>query len=490
MRLKKHRIRELTFTQLLQIGFSFTIIIVLILFGVMYYTYTSRLLKENIRTSLKDFAISAQYIIDGDKHEALTDSHSKVYIEMCSQLARYKEAVGVYDVYTLVRGDATHTKFVLAAYDAQKTFMKPYIYTDEMKQAFAGKIGITSAPYRDDFGTFYSGYAPLYDSKGQIVAVVAVDISNAKIMELKRDIVVKTLSLFFLCFVVGNLLVYFVAKSLGNSFTVIISDLKKIGGGDLSVRSQSKLPKITELKDLEFTINEMAGRISDLIQTIAISANELKEKTGHISELIGTTDTSSQIMASAVEQMSMSHKNASASFDESLNELLLYKEDSAASILEFRAILDSVQATKDNLAEILQYLRRTQPEFSESEEDAREVPQGAIQEFESFCQRLYQQYDLFVESINAQMFILDKISDKRDHLVSLNQKIASDFRYVDQGNQRVIEAMERQVSAIQGVVKDVDHLEHMALDLNMKLGQVKTTASEDTDAETDLPENF
>jgi len=72
----------------------------------------------------------------------------------------------------------------------------------------------------------------------------------------------------------------------------------------------------------------------------------------------------------------------------------------------------------------------------------------------------------------------------------LNQKIASDFRYVDQGNQRVIEAMERQVSAIQGVVKDVDHLEHMALDLNMKLGQVKTTASEDTDAETDLPENF
>ncbi|WP_432405088.1 hypothetical protein [Wukongibacter sp. M2B1] len=476
MKQKRLQTKEITFKSFMQIGLSITIILILILFGTMYYAYTSKLINENIQTSLRNFAVSAQYIIDGDLHEQITNKNSDLFREQVKVLADYKEEVGIYDVYTIIKDseNENETKFFLAAYDAEETFLQPYIYTEEMKEAFAGRIATTKKPYKDAFGTFYSGYAPLYNSKNEIVAIVAIDIPNEEIEELYRNLLNQTLIYGAISILIGNIVVYLTARYTGSYFKGLIHQLKKIGEGDLS-NNDTQLSIIVELNDLAVTVNYMADQISELLSIINRSSNELENKANHINNLISTTDTSSQIISSAVEQMSSVHNHASTSFDNSLNELLNYKEDSKKSIESYKDILDSVQTTKDSLRSILQYLRKINIRMLSSDTTNNQIVSiNSINEFESYCEKLYQDYDTFSENITKQILILDKISIKREKLVDINHKISNDFKSISQGNQRIIEAMDKQVNAIQGIVREVNDLECMANELNSKLKKVKT----------------
>lgn len=451
--------------RLLQILFSTTMIAVLLVFNIVYYSYTSTLLRDNIKTSLRDFAISAQYIIDGEKHKSITSSSSNAYREMCAQLAKYKKDVLVYDVYTVIKAGENKTKLFLAAYDAEQTFMEDYIYTEEMGRAFKGEIVTTEKPYTDEFGTFYSGYAPLYDRAGNIVAIVAVDINIDSIDELKKNMLEKAIVVFLTCFVIGNVLIYFLAKSLGKSFKNMIGHLRKMGEGDLSVTTSSGMIMFEEMKVLEHTIDDMAHKISSLIEIIAGSAKNVNDKAEHILDMIVTSDTASQIMASTVEEMSEVNRNAASTFEESLSQLLLYKEDSEGSFEEYKNILDSVHETKTNLEAILQFLRR---------EGSEPISASAVLAFEKICQDLYLQYDIFSAGINNQMNILDHIGNRRDQLLEINQKISEDFKLVSNGNNLVVEVMEKQVAAMRDAVADVETLKEMALDLQTKIGNLKT----------------
>ncbi len=451
--------------QLLQIIFSTTMIGVLLIFNVVYYNYTSNLLKDNIKTSLRDFAISAQYIIDGEKHKNIKDPNSNAYREMCAQLAKYKKDVGVYDVYTIVKSGEQSTKLFLAAYDAQETFMQDYIYSKEMGEAFNGKITTTPKPYTDKFGTFYSGYAPLYDNGGNIVAIVAVDINIDSIQELKANMMENALTVFLICFIFGNILIYILARSLGNSFKNMIGYLSKMGEGDLSTEPQSSMVMFAEMKILEHTLHDMAKKISNLIEIIAVSAKNVNDKAEHILDMIVTSDTASQIMASTVEEMSSVNRNAASTFEDSLSQLLLYKEDTENSALAYKDILDSVHETKTNLEAILQFLRR---------ERVEPLNPDTIVAFEKICQDLYLQYDLFSAGINNQMNIMDHIGSRRDELLKINQMIAEDFKLVSSGNELVVDVMEKQVAAMRDAVLDVEMLKNMALDLQEKIGNLKT----------------
>ena len=187
MKRKKQHGKQIKLKTFMQLGLSAIIIVVVLLFGTMYYFYTSKLIKDNIQSTLQNFAVSASYIINGDLHEQIVDVDSDLFKEEIKRLAKYKEEAGIYDVYTLIKGDEHSTRFVLASYDAESTFMEPYILNESMKKAFEGKVTVTSEPYVDDFGTFYSGYAPLYNSEGNLVAIVAIDINNDEIKKITKD---------------------------------------------------------------------------------------------------------------------------------------------------------------------------------------------------------------------------------------------------------------------------------------------------------------
>lgn len=465
----KRKVKVYSYKNITQLTLSILITVVMSLFSILYYSYTSGIIRENIQLSLRNFAVSAQYILNGDDHKQITSSDSQLFKDQVKILSDYKNEVGIYDVYTVIKTSENSTALVLAAYDAESTFMKSYIFTESMREAFSGKIAVTKEPYRDAFGTFYSGYAPLFDSQGEQVAIVAIDINNAEIEKLRRHILINTLLLWGGGLLVSNVAVFFLTRYVGRYFSHIIENLKSIGEGDFTKVSLEPTC-ILELNDLGDTVQEMALKINRLMTIIRTNADELEEETVHIMSLVRQANTSSQIISSAVEQMSDTHNHASEYMQDSLRGLRDGDFEMSARIDNYRKILESVNQTKDNLEKLLHCLQLDAGDY--------EIPTIMVQnvlEMRESCnlkylvEQLFQNYDLFSENVTAQLISLDQAFERSNQLSDIDDKIKRDLTAISIGNQLILEAMEQQVIAIKGITEEVACLEGMALGLTQKL---------------------
>lgn len=461
----KPKVKEMTLKNIMQLGLSVMIIVVLLLFAVMYYSYTSKIVNENLQLSLRNFAVSAQYILDGDDHENIISSDSDLFRQQVKILADYKEEVGIKDVYTIVKDSDTSTQLVLAAYDAESTFMQNYIYTETMESAFNGNIAVTSEPYEDAFGEFYSGYAPLFNSKGVQVAIVAVDIDNSEIKALKSEVIYTTIILFGVSLLVSNVLAFLLSRYLSRYFNDLIRNLKRIGEGDLS-NIKTETNRIVELNDIGHTISEMADKINRLVSIINNNAKELEVETTHIMKLVTKTNTSAQIISSAVEHMSNVQNHASEFLEDSFDELIIKDKNVNTHIEAYRDLLESVNNTKDDLVNVIQCLKELDLKGVSCESDDAASLEGVIE-------KLYQNYDVFSENVNTQMISLDQALFKTDKLMDLDEKMTIDLKAISQGNHLILKTMEEQVDAIQGITKEVSRLEDMASELSGNLNQIK-----------------
>ncbi len=156
------------------------------------YFYAIRAVKSDLNEYLLDVAHLAAHQVDGDIHKTLlspTQETGAAYLGQINGLAEVQE--GFHDlkfVYTAVlRDNAVH--LVLDPTPPGKmengVALKSHImdlYSDasaELIEALHSQKPITTEPYTDQWGTFVSGYAPFYDSRGAFVGVAGVDIDMA-----------------------------------------------------------------------------------------------------------------------------------------------------------------------------------------------------------------------------------------------------------------------------------------------------------------------
>ncbi|MBL9120386.1 MAG: response regulator [Phycisphaerae bacterium] len=155
---------------------------------------------QSLQTQLNDemarLATVAAGLVDPELHRTFTDPlqmKSDEYARAVAPLRRFREhAPGVKYVYTAIRvGDEVH--FILDAAEPgdhdgdgnedQAAIDEVYDDCEEtIHIAFGldGAPGVATAspePYSDEWGTFITGYAPIHDKDGNVIAVVGVDMT-------------------------------------------------------------------------------------------------------------------------------------------------------------------------------------------------------------------------------------------------------------------------------------------------------------------------
>jgi GAF domain-containing protein len=135
-----------------------------------------------------------------------------------------------------------------------KTIVEPEIYTDE-------------------FGSFLSGYAPIYDANGQRVGVLGVDISADTIVAQERQYLIRLILIFLASLPVvvigGVIFAAYLAKPIVN-----LRDMaNKISQGNFNTRI-TRIPQTRELAELATDLNAMAGNLGGLINDLENRVNE------------------------------------------------------------------------------------------------------------------------------------------------------------------------------------------------------------------------
>lgn len=157
----------------------------------LLYVASMKAIKFEVESNLQRLAEVTAATIDGDLHKTFSDpkqESSEAYLRAIEPLRVAQEAGHeIAYIYTLVLRDGK-AHFILDpteqgdedgdGVDDKSHIMQEYpeVSPDAIQALTEGIPIAESEPYSDSWGTFISGYAPVFDSKGKQVAIVGVDL--------------------------------------------------------------------------------------------------------------------------------------------------------------------------------------------------------------------------------------------------------------------------------------------------------------------------
>lgn len=135
-------------------------------------------IRKTIQQRMLDISNCAAGSVNGDVLATLDESTigTPEYDDLYSRLAVFRDNVELKYVYAIKQVGEKDFIFTMdldqvrpAAYgDSVK-------YTEALASAGRGVAAVDEVPYSDSWGVFYSAYSPVFDSKGNVAGIVAVD---------------------------------------------------------------------------------------------------------------------------------------------------------------------------------------------------------------------------------------------------------------------------------------------------------------------------
>lgn len=164
---------------------SFIIALSLLLFTniticVVFIVFYRNALREHFESHMLDLVCTASSQINGDELEKLTkdDVDTEEYQRALNTLRSYQDNINLDYIYGIkAEDDGTFTFTIDPAVDDPGEFGSPIVTTDALKEAANGTAAVDKTPYTDKWGTFYSAYSPVFNSKGEVAGIIAVDYS-------------------------------------------------------------------------------------------------------------------------------------------------------------------------------------------------------------------------------------------------------------------------------------------------------------------------
>jgi adenylate cyclase len=249
---------------------SFILLILLISCLTFFYTFseTKKALKSTIQDELLALAQVVASGIDGDKFAGIKegDAEKPAFISIRDRLfAAQNSSRDIKYIYTYRFNDDKSVKFIIdAAYGHGPDAAAPgEIYTDITPQMMEGlsKASVESEFSTDKWGTFMSGYAPIFTSGGTPVGAVGVDMSSAKVME-KQNFIGSTLYLiFFLALLFCTIIIEMFSKT-------IIRDINKLNKAANEI-STGSMDTVIDIKRND-EIGELADSFSRMEASLKI----------------------------------------------------------------------------------------------------------------------------------------------------------------------------------------------------------------------------
>jgi methyl-accepting chemotaxis protein len=282
--------------------------------GWAVYNQAAGALKKEVQAGLLSTAESAAGLVDGDLHRQITEPGQK-YSPLYEQVRKPFYALlrgnpNIAFIYTVIPKDEK-ILFVLDSKilkpgdeDDTSDVMEEYTdATDVMKSALKEqKAAVEDEAYTDEWGTFLSGYAPIYDSNKNFVGILGADIRLQDYLErlshVKQALLIG-LAIALIAAIVTGILVYRSRKA-GIAHR-LQSEAQNIAMKEMEDRQRQEQEK--QRQEYEKTNRHNMQRMADLFET-------------SVSDVIGNLSASAQEMKQSAESVkSISLETSKASLD-------------------------------------------------------------------------------------------------------------------------------------------------------------------------------
>lgn len=269
-----------------------TCIVSFLLLGVISYFSVGNILTEQCKKNALEYAQIAASEIDGDRFAQITSEDDEYFNIVYNILDRYRQSELVTYAYTMRYVDGKVTFVVDADENDPAKCGEEYPLNDYMIPAFNGTVSYDKYVTTDQWGAYFSAYAPIFTDSGSVAGIVGCDIVLSSVYEIKaslRNIIIILLSLFF---VVYYVLYHRLSKEMISRDN--LTDLSNYDGLMAKGEDLKKSGKLADysavlinIKDFKYLNQKMGANSGDLVLrgygaylTRNVSSKEFVSRTG------------------------------------------------------------------------------------------------------------------------------------------------------------------------------------------------------------------
>lgn len=153
-------------------------LIIHIIMGVMLITMSKNAIREQIDARMLDAVNTAAFQLSGDELKRITgdDKESEEYVNALSLLRSFQQNIKLDYIYAVkINDDGTFAFLIDPDIDDPADYGEKIETTDALIKASKGTPAVDKVAVTDEWGRFYSAYAPVLDSDGNVAALVGVD---------------------------------------------------------------------------------------------------------------------------------------------------------------------------------------------------------------------------------------------------------------------------------------------------------------------------
>ena len=280
----------------LKLAVSFALLAILTVGAVSYIAFqnTREQLDVDIRARLRDAVSIAALQVDGDLHATITQPEQETtpeYLRLKTSLQNIRDAgTNFRYVYTMRQDENGNVIFIVDAEEDPTLLSHPADVYDDASDFLKNNIAtineavVEDEMYTDKWGTWLTGYAPIYRADGTREGILGMDISADKVLEKERQALTLYLGIFGLSAVPIAIVGFLLGMALAAPISTLTKSAAKFATGDLTqrveIRSNDEFAILGEA--FNSTVSQLHSLVTDLERRVEERTVALTRRTSQL----------------------------------------------------------------------------------------------------------------------------------------------------------------------------------------------------------------
>lgn len=250
------------------------------------YLRVRKTMIEQSKTDAMGLASVAASEIDGTLYEMLTSEDDEYFGIAYNELSKYKNT-GMFQYIYAMRMQGSTLQFVIDTDTNEPVALgEVYDMPEDMQPAFSGQVCCDEEVTSDEWGTYFSAYAPIKTSDGKVVGVVGCDISIDSINKDLRGIQLLAINVAIVasifCIIAANI----IGTNIGNNLKLVYSKVQELNSGNGDLTKHIEITSGDELEEIANAFNEFIEQIRSMVEGVSHTSGNVEGNSVSVMEAV------------------------------------------------------------------------------------------------------------------------------------------------------------------------------------------------------------
>lgn len=373
-----------------------------VLIGVISINYMKDYLLNASRDKTMAMAESAANIIDADQIARIEagDEGSEDHLQVLAQLQGFLVSEDIEYIYTMRQVDGVVQFVVDADTEEGAAIGEEYETYDKIDMALAGESSMDDEVTTDEWGSFYSAFAPIVDAEGNVVAIVGVDCSVDSIDEKVADMTKTLVMVEVICVVAAFFISMIMGHVMARNVLKINRKMEELAGNEGDLTQEIQIHSGDEIENVANSFNSFMVKLRTMMLSVKDSGDKLEDNTNQTNrELQEATEELNQISGA-------------------LNGMTETMQETSESVTEIEEAAVSIKQMSEELYEKTMSGAEYADNVSETADEARKTCQSSKEQMSQIVGEMSQALnDTIEDSVK-----IDRIIELTNDIISISEQ--------------------------------------------------------------------